>query len=676
MRADKLYVKVILPLKLRDDLTYSVPDILKDEVSIGAWVNVLLVGRKQFGVISRILDEPDIDPSMIRDVTAISPLHPVGEEEIGFWRVLADYYMCTVGEVFKSAYSLAFRKQADVRSRKPKAGEAMQTAHLPELSEIQENAKVQIRSHFKEHKTVLLEGVTGSGKTAIYMHLAQEELDKGHNVLYLVPEIAISRQLQERLENHFGERVLIFHSKQTAPQRKRVYDQLLTGGKEAHLILGTRSAIFLPFRSLSLVIIDEEHDSSYKQTDPSPRYNGRDAAIMLATGRKANVLLGSATPSFESLLNVENGKYAKVSLPVKYFQTAEPPEIKVIDTASTRRLRNMRGSFAMQLVNEIRATVERGEQVMVFRSRRAYSPIVQCTECGATPKCPHCNVSLSYHKAKNRLQCHYCNYSIPFSTRCPECGEYSLVNRGTGTEKIEEELQEIFPDFKIARFDSETTESKVREQKILKDFAAGHTNILVGTQMITKGFDFEKLTLVAVISADSLFAVQDFRADERAFQLLEQLMGRAGRRGSRGRIFIQTEQPEHPVILRLLKTSSQTPSLARQAALDRLQERSMFGYPPYVRLILITLRDRHEGRLWHLGRDIQAILAECGISDYAGPIAPLIDFIDNKHITQFWIKLPRDRQLSLKKRLLQTQLDNLNAKYKNGPDILVDVDPY
>lgn len=661
------YADVILPLKLRGGMTYRIPEVMGDLVR-GEWVEVILAGRHYYGVVADVTSKaPDLDPSRIRPIENRPDLPAISEEDLKYWKALAGYYMCSMGEILKAAYPLAVRKQAEVRSRKSKSSPAPSDfSLLPELSPAQGRALTEIRDALNASKPALLNGVTGSGKTEIYIHLAAEKLQAGRNVLMLVPEIAMSRQLQDRLAKVFGSSLLVFHSKLTAPQKKAALLKL--SSDSAYMVLGTRSAVFLPLARLGLVIVDEEHDSSYKQDDPAPRYNGRDAAILLAAQRKAAIVLGSATPSYEALYNVATGKYARVDLLEKYHKSVEPV-IKVIDMRKARRLKDVKGSFSRELLNEIGRTLKRGEQVMVFRSRRAFAPMVQCPECGDVPKCPHCNVSLSYHKYNNSLECHYCGYRRPFEPVCGACGKGVPVLRGSGTEKIEEELREYFPGTVVARFDAQTAESKAEEKKTLEEFAAGSIGILVGTQMITKGFDFEKLSLVAVISADSLFALQDFRADERALQLLQQLRGRAGRRETPGRMFIQTDQPDHPVIRRLT-------GLDEGSALQpgSIAERRLFAYPPYVRLIVITIKDRSEGRLWHLERDMQAMLNECG-TGFLGPVKPAVDKVAGELISQFWIKLPRNSSLATMKALMYERIGLLCLKYKSAPDISIDVDP-
>jgi len=671
MSGYKKYVDVILPLKLRGKISYAVPEPFTTRIKVGSWVMVRLIGRRYLAVVEAISDTPpDIDLNRVKEIESVESLLVVEQNEMDFWRSIAEYYMCSVGEIFKAAYSVAFQKQVEKVRTKKEIKKEFSVNQLPELSVLQQEVYCQIKKCFENNKIVLLNGVTGSGKTEIYIHLAQKVLEERKSVLYMVPEIALSRQLNSRLEDIFGEKLMVYHSKQTSLQKKKVFDALKGTTSEsgyqgdAKIILGTRSSVFLPFKELGLVIIDEEHDSSYKQSEPAPRYNGRDAAIILATKRGTKVILGSATPSMESIYNVTIGKYVQVDLCEKYHGVIEP-EIEIIDTNKAYRLHNMKGSFSMYLINQIASRLELGEQVMIFRSRRAYSPIVQCSQCGAIPKCPHCNVSLSYHKFNNSLVCHYCNYKVSFTTRCPSCGEPSLESKGAGTERIEEELNELFPNAKIARFDADTTSGKVQEQKILKDFAGGKIDILVGTQMITKGFDFERLSLVAVINADALFSIQDFRADERSGQLLQQLRGRAGRREKEGKMIIQTAQPDHPVLQKIGECSN-----------VGLKERKTFGYPPYVRMVLIIVKDKYESRLWRLSNDVSSVIKKCGIKDFAGPISPQIDKIQEKFLTQFWIKLPRNRTLYVTKKALYEGIEFIKTQYKFAPEIIIDVDPY
>ena len=664
------YADVLLPLRLVRELTYRLP-AGEENLAPGEWVQVKVGAHTYQGVVAALRETCDIDPLRVKEILSRETLPRVTAADIAFWRDLADYYMCTPGDVFKAAFPQYIRKQAEVKPRKKQQPPVpADYTKLPELSPTQRKAFDEIEAHFAGRKPVLLHGVTGSGKTEIYMHLARRRMEAGKSVLYLVPEIAMSRQLQERLQRVFGDTLLVFHSRQTAAQRKAVVDKLLSG-EGPFLVLGTRSAVLLPARNLGLVVVDEEHDASYKQDDPAPRYNGRDVALLLAARLGAKVLLGTATPSYESAYNVETGKYAKVSLTEKYHHLAEP-KIVIADTAKARRLHNMQGPFTQQLLNEIEKTVARGEQVLVFRSRRAYATQVQCDACGKIPLCPNCHIPLTYHKFNNSLACHWCGAHRPLPEVCPECGKGTLVPIGAGTEKIEELLQERYPDLRIARFDADTTERRKDEEKILADFAAGKIDILVGTQMITKGFDFDRLSLVAVLSADSLLAVQDFRADERALQLLRQFRGRAGRRERPGKMLIQTEQSDHPVFARL--RAEESPDVEAAALAAALAERRAFRFPPFVRLIVLTLRDASEGRLWHLCRDVETAVKNAGIAPCA-PVAPLNETVGRQHVRQFFVRLPRTAALARTKRALAAELNAMTLRYSGRVDLSIDVDP-
>ena len=675
---EKRYVEVLLPLKLKKTLTYKVPEgerTVEDggRVGPGSWVQVPLRGHPALGVVVRVCDRAPVgvNLSAIETVTAWIDKPGASAAEMAFWHAVADYYLCTDGEVFKAACNAGLQRMILQKDKPAKARKAASSASEPRLntlSDSQMDALSRIREGFAARKPVLLHGAAGSGKTEIYLHLAAEQLAAGRDVLYLVPEIAVSKQLQQRIEAAFGGRVLVFHSRTTVPQRYRVIDSMRRD-PSPRIVLGTRSAVFLPFRKLGLVIVDEEHDRSYKQDDTAPRYNGRDAALMLASLHKAEVLLGSATPSCEALFNVETRKFALASLPQRFHGGADPA-IEIIDTAQARRLGDMQGAFSRKTLKEMAATLAAGKQVMVFRSRRAYAPAVQCEACGHVVTCPHCHVALSYHKFNTTLSCHYCGYRRPYTLRCPSCGEVALSERGAGTERLEEELREAFPDRRIERFDADTAESKTAGERLIRDFAAGAIDILVGTQMITKGFDFEHLAMVVIVSADSLFAVQDFRSDERAYQLLTQVMGRSGRRGEPGRIIIQTYQKDHPVLQRLLLPA---PTAAQAEAL--LAERKAFVYPPYVRMIAITVKDRYEGRVWNVCRLIKEAAQDVGITDIAGPVTPAVDVVAGEQIAQFWVKLRRNRGLAGAKRALFERIEQIDSDFKGHTSIIVDVDP-
>ena len=738
---NRLYASVILPVKYGGEISYILPKFFQAEV--GSRVKVDLAGKIYSGAISKILPQgdvptftPDGKEIQYKSILAVEELPKVLPSEIKLWERVAQYYMCSIGEVFKAAYPQLQVKQESVKPRKTvehflqevgkdsisqsstysnrmgNEGDVQKTAEesakgaapVPQLSGIQQEAFNKIKgSHTTAPgKPVLLRGVTGSGKTEIYITLALEMLQQGKNVLYMVPEIAISKQLQNRLKKVFGERLLTFHSKQTAAEKARIHRILqhnagCTGTSEgtaeattaaqpataanqttaainsATIILGTRSSLFLPFSNLGLVIVDEEHDSSYKQTEPAPRYQAKDTAIMLAQLHGANVLLGSATPSYESEYNCISGKFTLVELTEKYYG-AITPQVEIIDTIYARKTRQMVGSFSQKLINEIRRTVEEGYQVLIFRTRRSYSPVVECQECGSIPKCPHCNVHLSYHKYNHTLRCHYCEYIAHFTGVCNNCGTATFNYKGAGTEKLEEELASLFPNVAIARYDADIAKSKKTEEQTIKDFAEGKTSILVGTQMISKGFDFERLKLVAVLQAETILGIQDFRADEKATQLFSQLMGRTGRRGVQGKLIIQASQKDHPVLAKLhthnLPDKNTLPPLTAQL----LRERQEFQFAPFVRMVKVIVKHKDAGKLDELCREIQVKLSGRKNLEYkelAGPFTPAIDKVRGEFIKCFYIKFARNSRLAENKCTLQECIREI----KGNQAIILDVDP-
>ena len=539
------------------------------------------------------------------------------------------------------------------------------------FSPAQQQALVQIKEAFREGKPVLLHGVTGSGKTEIYMKLAQEALADGSDVLYLVPEIALSRQLEHRLHEIFGDRLMIFHSGESPASRRDTAE--LIRRTEGYMILGTRSSVFLPHHNLGLIIVDEEHDQSYKQDSPAPRYNGRDTALMLSSIHKGcNIILGSATPSLEEQYNCQVGRHALIELKEKYHGS-EDSYIEIIDTRAERRKNGMIGNFSRKLIQRIERTIGAGEQVLILRSRRSWSPVIQCEQCGDIPKCPHCNVSLSLHN-DNSLRCHYCGFRGHGPGRCSKCGG-QMKALGAGTQKIEEEAAALFPNASIARLDSDTAQNRNYEKKIIRDFSKGDIDILIGTQMISKGFDFSNLSLVAVIAADSLLGMQDFRADERAHQLLQQLRGRCGRRARRGTFVIQTANADHPVYQNIAENRP-------DFGTSLLKERKDFNFPPYTRIVEISIRDRFEDRAermaFALANEIRALRpATDGILNdpVTGPYAPAIDRIADQHIRNIRISLKKNRQLSSEKAALKAIINRFEKSMKYDGHIIINVDP-
>jgi primosomal protein N' (replication factor Y) len=697
--ADSTYIQVILPLRLEWEPCYRVPE--GTTVRIGDRVRVLFARKEYVGAVSAVGVQPQTDENRILPILAAEEgLPKVLPDEIKFWRAVSDYYLCSIGEVYKAAYPALKIDQEEVEARvkerlearlerlKDKADKARRDdtrerykaeieaveallrgekpAAVPTpvtLSPAQETAAASARKAFEDGKTVLLHGVTGSGKTEIYLKLTQEALEKGRNVLFLVPEIALSRQLEDRIAAVFPD-VQVFHSGVSAARRAQVASRIRKSGP--YLVLGTRSALFLPHHNLGLIIVDEEHDTSYKQDAPAPRYNARESAIMLGVIQQANVVLGSATPSLESLYNAETGRFVKVDLKER-FHAGEDAEIRLIDTVAERRKRGMTGSFSRKLIHEINDALADGGQVLVLRARRSYAPSVQCTECGKIPKCPHCHVPMSLHRGPDRLVCHYCGHTEPYTGICPSC-QGELQPLGAGTQKVEEELRALYPERRIARLDGDTPDTE--EAAIIRGFADGDIDILVGTQIITKGFDFDGLSLVAVLQADSLVGQQDFRADERAFQLLEQFRGRSGRRGKPGRIVIQTREPEHPVYTRLQGSDDA----------DLLAERRLFGYPPYTRLVHVTLKDSNEKRLEFLSKELRnallAAFSEAGTPPaVVGPYAPAVDRIAGESIRQIRVTFARNRALTSLKKTLEKTLLSFGKERKYTAHLAVDVDP-
>lgn len=805
----RIFIQVILPLRLEWEPFYyqeielsesagdasglfpvtstgSVTERDKEQVRVGDRVRVNFAGKEYVGVVSmadagKQAEEMGIVDKVKPILGMAEGLEPVTKEEIELWRQIAEYYLCTVGEVYKAAYPAqkvekevvqarqealkvereeknrtkiadkikrleeraekkaelaAKARKSESRERylaekdmlegeigllvreltsmvgelcrttgsvtgygdsvtyhqdeEPIGGSIIETSEGTEkeisLSAAQEEAYSKIKEIFAKGKPALLHGVTGSGKTEIYLKLAQETLAMGKNVLYLVPEIALSRQLEDRISETFPE-LLVFHSGETMSRKREVATVLRHAGEPAegkgYVVLGTRSAIFLPHKNLGLVIVDEEHDTSYKQDSPAPRYNGRETAIMMAKIFGANVILGSATPSLESLYNCSVGRYGLVTLNKRFYDAADS-DIEIIDTIAERRKNGMIGNFSRKLIEHIGKCLGEQRQVLILRERRAYSPIVQCQECGEIPKCRCCNVSLSLHRradGSERLVCHYCGRVYEYTGKCHKCGG-ELKPLGSGTQKIEEEASKLFPNARIARLDSDTAQSRKYETDTIRKFSNGEIDILIGTRMVAKGFDFSGLSLVAVLQADSILGQEDYRADERGLQLLEQFRGRCGRRGEKGLFVIQTSQPEHPVYQSIDGKLDENGTMARF-----LGERKLFGYPPYSRVIGVVIKDYNQARVDLLSRDLGEYLRGAlavkvslapGVQNgpnVIGPYSPAIDKISNQNIRQIRVLLPKDRSLARNKETLAAAVERFEKEKKYSGHIALDVDP-
>ncbi|MET1259719.1 primosomal protein N' [Flagellimonas sp. DF-77] len=511
------------------------------------------------------------------------------------------------------------------------------------LNSDQEAAYAAITSSFAAGKVCLLHGVTASGKTEIYIKKIAETLAKGQQALYLLPEIALTAQLIHRLQSYFGNQVAVYHSKYSLNERVEVWNNVLAQTDKAQIVLGARSALFLPFANLGLVIVDEEHESSFKQFDPAPRYHGRDAAIVLATMHKADCLLGSATPSIETYKNALSGKYGLATIDKRYGAVLLP-DIQLVDIKEASRKKRMKGHFSDTLFEAIQDSLEDGEQIILFQNRRGFSPVIECTTCGHVAQCPNCDVSLTYHKYRNQLRCHYCGYHMAVQQSCQACGNSTLDQKGFGTEQVEEELRQLLPDHTVARMDLDTTRGKYAYERIIERFEQHEIDILVGTQMITKGLDFRNVGLVGIMNADTLLNFPDYRAHERSFQLLTQVAGRAGRTKKRGKVLIQTYNPFHQILQQVT-----TNSYAKMYA-EQVYEREQYRYPPNCKIIKITLKSRDFNGLNEASDWFSASLCNIRGITVLGPEQPVIGKIRNEYLKNILIKFDQ--------RLSQKQLKN------------------
>ncbi len=816
------YVSVILPLALNRVLTYAVHDELAADVIVGGRV-VVPVGKKKLytGIVSQIFDdfEDDIE---IKEIISVLDLNPVVTlPQLNLWKWIADYYICSLGEVMKAALpsglkmesetlvaanedfeeieplkktelavmeNLSTSKQTSIEElsklvkvknllptmqsllakgaitlneqlkdgykpkmetyvtitdrlldnevmnktaaeleRSPKQlelllkylslssfyvkGEQKEVAKKEllakadaspavlqglikkdifrlydkeigridnskfanvvdryPLTDAQNKAYDEIISNFQQKDVVLLHGVTSCGKTEIYIKLIDEAIASGKQALFLLPEIALTTQLTTRLRRVFGEQLGIYHSKFSDNERVEVWQNMLSPEKEYKVILGVRSSIFLPFRNLGVVIVDEEHENTYKQYDPAPRYHARNAAIVLAKIHNAKVLLGSATPSIESYyLATQSKKYGFVELLTRYADI-QLPEINVVDVKTERLQKKMTGLFSQKLIDEMSRALSNHEQVILFQNRRGYSPYMECRSCAYVPRCIYCDVSLTLHSKDNSLVCHYCGYTIPVPQFCPSCGNPTLSNRGFGTEKAEEEISKIFPAAKVARLDLDVAKSRKNYESIISDFERGKTDILVGTQMISKGLDFEKVRVVGILSADSMLHYPDFRAHERAFQLISQVGGRAGRHGKRGLVVLQTSDVKHPVVDQVCKNSY------RSMYLSQLNERTAFRYPPFYRLINLMVKGKDVDKTEAAAYELAAVLRSHFGQFVYGPDLPVVTRIQALHIRKIMVKLDVNTNVSPSKMIMKQCVDNILLHHKSV-FVQIDVDP-
>lgn len=733
------YADIVLPLA-QPAYTFAVGDGMEvrigDAVAVQFGKNSIYTG-----IVWRLHDTPPQRgvAKPIIEVLYDKPL--VSEVQMRFWEWIADYYLSTIGEVMRIALpstikpkarceeefepytpkcervvrlvsgSLSEEAFAKMERRAPKraaaiaalrsvGGEALRhevaldatalnalckagiidifereirprqtTRHtlLPTLSAAQERALSEIREGFASHNVALLYGVTSSGKTEIYTHLIEEQLAQGRDVLLLVPEISLTTQLVERLGNLFGECVTAYHSKFSPKQRTKIYTDMLAGNG-GNFIVGARSALFLPYKQLGLVIVDEEHDSSYKQSEPNPRYNGRDTAIMLASLHGAKSLLGSATPSIESYANHLSGKYAYITL-LERYGGVEMPHITISDTIRNVKRNERKAHFNKELLTAIAERLARNEQVILFQNRRGYAPYLECPQCGYSARCPHCNVTLSVHQQRNRAVCHYCGYNEPISSHCPNCNGVEMKPMGFGTERVEEALKELFPEARTLRLDGDTATSNSAYRRIIGAFARKEADILIGTQIVAKGLDFGAVTLIGILNGDNLLSLPDFRAEERAMQLILQVAGRCGRREEQGEVIIQSAEPQHRIYSYIANYEEGLRAM--------LVERQRYSYPPYARLIRITLRDRDIKRVVDASTQLGDALRRHFGRRILGPVSPLIDRIRREHRIEIMLKVENNASFARARAIVREEIAALRTQPSiRRVTIICDVDIY
>ena len=731
------FADIVLPLA-QPAYTFAVGEGV--EVCVGDAVAVQFGKNAVYtGIVWRLHDTPPAkgEAKPILQVLYDKPL--LSELQMRFWEWIADYYICSVGEVMRVALPSIIKAKArceaeflpytpkretvinlvaeaftdevrvKMQRRAPKRYEvlceleeaggvlpryvvgldatalkALQKAGLvefgerdykldcewsktllPKLSEAQIKVFETLKEGLTDRRVALLHGVTSSGKTEIYTHLIEERLSRGEDVLFLVPEISLTTQLVERMRALFGESVTVYHSKLTPQQRTKLYTDMLSSDS-GNFVVGARSALFLPYKKLGLVVVDEEHDSSYKQTEPNPRYNGRDAAIMLATLHDAKVILGSATPSLESYANHLSGKYAYALLTERYGGV-EMPDIIISDTVRNVKRNERKLHFNKELLDGIAERLERNEQIILFQNRRGYSPYMECPSCGWSARCPHCNVTLSAHQQKGRMVCHYCGYNEPIQRYCPNCKTSELKPMGFGTERVEEAISELFPNARVLRLDGDTATSGAAYNRIIGAFARHEADILVGTQIVSKGLDFADVTLIGILNGDNLLASPDFRAEERAWQLIMQVAGRAGRRDKRGEVVVQTAEPQHSIYSMIGDYERITTKL--------LAERKRFGYPPFVRIVKITMRSSDKERLVNSSLQLGEQLRKRFARRVLGPVAPLIDRVRGEYRVELMLKVEVEASFSRARAILREEIARLreNKSYRNIV-IICDVD--
>lgn len=676
-----MYADVLLPLYLARPLTYLVPAPLQDGMRVGSMVSVPLGagGTLYPGIVTALHDDAPSAGEFKEVAAEAGPQCRLEPSQLAFWRWMADYYCCTEGEVMKAALPSALMPEppaegeAPAKRRRRAAKERSLPsledigAVLPVLSAAQQQACDAVREAWDSRKTVLLHGVTSSGKTEIYIHLIHETLLQGKQVLYLLPEIALTAQMIERLKQVFGDRISVYHSRHTDKVRADVWRRFNEDapGSGCDVVLGVRSSLFLPFKRLGLVIVDEEHENTYKQFEPAPRYHARDAAVMLASLHGGRALLGTATPSFESYHNAQSGKYALVRLTERYGNVSLP-RCTLADMSAVNR----RSLFHPLLEERMRAALDAGKQVILFQNRRGYSPYLQCDVCGQPVRCRQCDVSMTYHRLTRRLVCHYCGAFRPETTICPACHAPALRMVGYGTERIEAEVQALFPGARTARLDLDSTRSKSSYSGILSAFAAHETDVLIGTQMVAKGLDFDDVALIGVLQADQLMNYPDFRSYERSYQLMEQVSGRAGRRDGEGEVVIQTTDVKNPLLQWVMRHDFEAMYEAQAA------ERRMFMYPPFCRLMKFSVKHRDAAAADAGAAFLADRLRTLSGCEVLGPQEAMAPMVRRQYIRQIMMKVPKNLSLPEVRRQVRRMTEEAAAVPGcRNLVVLTDVDP-
>lgn len=645
--------------KPRTELYITLSDIYKNNEALNLLLNAFGRAKKQQEVLMTYLQLAGVDT--INSLNSDSLLREVTREE------LLNEAHCSLSII----HALVERKVLRTYEKEVgrlQTGIATHYEKIKPLNEAQSDAYNHLLLQMMQHPVTLLHGVTSSGKTEIYIHLIQKAIEEHKQVLYLVPEIALTVQMTSRLQAVFGDKLGIYHSKYSDAERVEIWKKQLSN-HPYDVILGARSAVFLPFQQLGLVIVDEEHEQSFKQQDPAPRYHARSAAIILANMYKAKVLLGTATPSIETYFNAKNGKFGFVELSRRY-KDIQLPQVEIVDIKDLRRRKMMKGPFSPRLLSAVREALEHGQQAILFQNRRGFAPMVECKQCGWVPKCPNCDVSLTLHKNMNILSCHYCGYTYKVPTACPCCEGTDIRGRGYGTEKIEDEISSLLPEAKIARMDLDTTRTHNAYDRIINEFSEGKTNLLIGTQMITKGLDFDKVSVVGILDADSMLNYPDFRAYEQAFMMMCQVSGRAGRKGKQGLVILQTKNQELPIIQQVVHNDYQ--NFYRNV----LEERKDFHYPPFYRLIYVYLKHREENVVESAGYELGSRLREVLGNRVLGPDKPAVARIKTLNIRKIVLKLENGIDMTRAKQVLRQVQEAMSKDKRYGALVVYyDVDP-